>query len=121
MLIGQMTACAEANDGLRVALLTGRLVEVLKEIGRITGEVDRIGGSISIQNNIAILNDPRMIEFQRGLISIAREIPEARPRLLSLLKSLDDKPAPGRQEPQTIEGEIINAGLTQSSPSWYRK
>ena len=110
MLVGQMTACAEANDGLRVAMLTGRLVEVLKEIGRITGEVDRIGGSISIQNNIAILNDPRMIEFQRGLISIAREIPEARPRLLSLLKNLDDMPAPGRQEPQTIEGEIVNAG-----------
>ena len=111
MLIGQMTACAEANDGLRVAMLTGRLVEVLKEVGRITGEVDRIGGSINIQNNnIAILNDPRMIEFQRGLLAIARDAPEVRPRLLSLLKNLDDTPAPGRQEPQMIEGEIANVG-----------
>ncbi len=90
ILVGQMAFCAESNDSLRVAMLAGRLNEVLTAIGKITGEmIDKIGGSISVTNNIAILTDPRFLALQRGLIELAKEMPEARPRLIALLRSLD--------------------------------
>lgn len=103
MIIGMMTSAAEAGDGFRVGALSSRLVEVLREIGRITGEVDKLGGGVNITNNVAIFSDPRMVELQTGLVRIAREHPDARPALLALLRGLDSKPAV-QGVPQMIEG-----------------
>lgn len=95
MLIGQMTASAETGDAYRVALLSSRVVEVLREIGRITGEVERLGGGgVTINNTVAIMSDPRMVELQTGLLAIARAHPAARGDILALLRSLDGKPEP---------------------------
>ena len=63
VLMGAITASAEAQSAFTLATLSGRLVEVLKEIGKLTGEIERLNPSISITNNLAIMSDPRMIEL----------------------------------------------------------
>ena len=109
LLVGQMTASSDAGDAYRVAVLSGRLVEVLREIGRITGEVERLGGAgVTINNTVAIMSDPRMIELQQGLLRIAREHPDARPTIVALLRGLDADPGPARGAPM-IEGGARHA------------
>lgn len=103
MIVGQMVANSEAGDAYRVALLSARLVEILREIGRITGEVERLGGGgVVVNNTIAIMTDPKMIGLQQGLLAIARTHPGARADIIALLRGLDDKP-PGASPPPLIE------------------
>jgi transposase-like protein len=108
ILMGAITARAEAQSAFTLATLSGRLVEVLKEIGKITGEIERLNPSISITNNLAIMSDPRMIDLQSGLLSIARKYPAAREDLVSLLRGLDAGPSL-RPSPSLIEGQAVHA------------
>jgi len=108
ILMGAITASAEAQSAFTLATLSGRLVEILKEIGKLTGEIERLNPSISITNNLAILSDQRMIELQSGLLSIARKHPAARGDLVALLRGLDAA-APSRPLPPLIEGEAVDA------------
>jgi hypothetical protein len=111
VLMGAITASAEAQSAFTLAALSGRLVEVLKEIGKITGEIERLNPSISITNNLAIMSDPRMIELQSGLLTIARTHAAARGDIIALLRSLDSRPSQTNQNsarPLLIEAEAIN-------------
>src|SRR5580658_1403267 len=108
-LISQMLVASGVNDGHRVAALAGRSIEVLREIGRLTGELSKIGSAISITNNVAIFNDPKFIELQAGLLAIARAHPDARADIVALLCTLDSRPVlsrPNGAQPQMIEGEV---------------
>jgi tRNA A-37 threonylcarbamoyl transferase component Bud32 len=112
-LISQMLVASGVNDGHRVAALAGRSIEVLREIGRLTGELSKIGSAISTTNNIAILNDPKFIELQAGLLAIARSHPDARADIVALLRTLDSRPVPSRPNgahPQMIEGPPARYG-----------
>ena len=109
ILMGAITASAEAQSAFTLAALSGRLVEVLREIGRITGEIERLNPSVNVTTNIAIMSDPRMIELQSGLLQIARSHPATRADLVALLRGLDAKPdgsKPGGA-PLMIEGEAL--------------
>jgi hypothetical protein len=111
ILMGAVVASAEANSAFTLATLSGRLVEVLKEIGKITGEIERLNPSISITNNLAIMSDPRMIELQSGLLAIARSHSEVRSDLIALLRNLDSRPQLTTQngvQPPLIEAEAIS-------------
>src|SRR5271154_1358413 len=44
-VISQMLIASGTNDGNRTAVLAGRAVEVLREIGRLSGELSKIGMS----------------------------------------------------------------------------
>jgi hypothetical protein len=92
ILMGAITASAEAQSAFTLAALTGRLVEVLKAIGACTGEIERLNPGINVTTNIAIMSDPRMIELQSGLLQIARAHPAARADIVALLRDLDAKP-----------------------------
>lgn len=97
ILMGAITASAEAQSAFTLAALSGRLVEVLKEIGKLTGEIERLNPGVSVTTNIAVFSDPRIIELQSGLLAIARAHPQARPEIVSLLRRLGgdaDRPAP---------------------------
>lgn len=82
---------------------------MLKAIGAITGEIERLNPSISITNNLAIMGDPRMIELQDGLLGVARRVPEARGPIVELLRKLDqpEPSSPARTAPALIEGEVV--------------
>ena len=70
--MGAITAYHRGAMGFHAPALSGRLVEVLREMAEITGEMERLNPGISVTTNIAIMSDPRMIELQTGLLQIAR-------------------------------------------------
>jgi hypothetical protein len=109
VLMGAITASAEAQSAFTLAALSGRLVEVLKEIGKLTGEIERLNPGINVTTNIAVGSDPRMLELQTGLLMIARAHPAARADIVALLRDLDSRPAMARPNgaalPKMIEGE----------------
>lgn len=78
ILMGAITANAEAQSAFTLAALSGRLVEVLKEIRRLTGEIEKLNPSVNVTNNVAIFSGPQMIELQPGLLAVAG--PSWRPR-----------------------------------------
>ena len=108
ILMGAVTASAEAQSAFTLAALSGRLVEVLKEIGKLTGEIERLNPGINVTTNIAIMSDPRMIELQSGLLSIARAHPAARADLVALLRGLDAKPESAPAAPPMIECSAVH-------------
>jgi hypothetical protein len=111
ILIGAITASAEAQSAFTLAALSGRLVEVLREIGKITGEIERLNPSVNVTNNVAIFANPQFIELQSGLLAIARTHPVARADIISLLRNLDSRPVspkPGDAHPRIIEGEALH-------------
>ena len=81
------------RSAFTLATLSGRLVEVLREIGKITGEIERLNPSVSITNTVAIFSDPKFLELQSGLLAIARAHPGARADIIALLRGLDARPA----------------------------
>jgi hypothetical protein len=94
ILMGQITASAEAKSAYTLSTLSGRLVECLKEIGKLTGEIERLNPQIAIQNNIAIMAEPKMVELQAGLLALARAHgPAVRSDVIELLRRLDAAPA----------------------------
>jgi hypothetical protein len=109
ILMGAVTASAEAQSAFTLAALSGRLVEVLKEIGKLTGEIERLNPSLSITNNVAILSNPQFVELQVGLLQIARQHHGARADLVALLRGLDAKArVPKPAGPPLIECEAIS-------------
>jgi hypothetical protein len=111
MTLAAMVASAEAASWTTFSMLAGRYVETNREVARITGEIEKLPG-INITNNfLAIMNDPRMIELQAGLLAVARSHPGARGDIISLLRNLDSRPPQTNQngaQPLLIEAEAIN-------------
>jgi hypothetical protein len=94
IFLNQLLDAAELRDKTSVATIGGRLLENLKAIASITGELRNAAGlTINSTTNIAIMSDPRFIELQAGLVKIAREYPDARRAILTLLQDLDAKVA----------------------------
>ena len=112
VLMGAITASAEAQSAFTLATLSGRLVEVLREIGQLTGEIERLNPSVNVTTNIAFMSDQRMIELQSGLLTIARTHPAARADIVALLRGLDSRPAMprpnGSAAPKMIEAEAMH-------------
>jgi hypothetical protein len=112
LLMGALTSTSEVGSGFVLANLSGKLLDVLKEIGRITGEIERISGGVNVTTNIAIMSDPRMIDLQTGLLTIARAHPQARSEIVKLLRTLDAGPLPkpngGLHAGALIEGEAVH-------------
>ena len=109
ILMGSIAASAEANSSFTLAALSGRLVEVLKEIGKITGEIERLNPSVNVTNNVAIFSSPQMVELQSGLLSVARAHPGARADIVALLRGLDARTeAPKLAGPPMIECRSID-------------
>jgi hypothetical protein len=110
-VISQMLLAASANDGYRTAALAGRATDVLRQIGQVTGELSKLGG-ITITNNVAIFSDPKFLELQAGLLTIARSHPGARADIIALLRGLDAQPSspkPNGAHALMIEGEANHA------------
>jgi hypothetical protein len=93
MTLNAMMSTAEAASWPTFTLLVGRYTETNRAIAQITGELERLSPSIAIQNNIAIMSDPRMIQLQSGLLTIARAHPAARQDIVGLLRRLDAAPS----------------------------
>ncbi len=106
-LLTQFGAAAEAGDKHGVALLAGRLLECLREIGRLTGELRAAGGAVT--NNTLILNSPIFADLQGMLLQRLAPFPEARAAVIDGLAALD------RRQPDAALPALIDAPLTIES------
>jgi hypothetical protein len=91
-VISQMLLAASANDGHRTAVLAGRAVEVLREIGRFTGELSNMAATLTINNNnstIVNMNAPIFVSLQTMLIEKLEPWPEAMSAVITGLNELE--------------------------------
>ena len=114
VLFQQFLTAAEAVDRNGVATVAGRLLECLREVGRLTGDLVREASSTTINNavNVNIIASPEFIALQSGLLTIARSHPTVRPDIIALLRGLDAQPGlskPNGAHPPMIEGEAQHA------------
>jgi hypothetical protein len=68
ILIGQLDRSAQRDKPYEVERVAGRILDVLREIGRLTGEVSAIASQTFIQNNFSVLNSPEFIDLQTGFL-----------------------------------------------------
>ena len=116
ILFGRFLACAEAADDHALANIAGRLNAMFRDYAALTGELRRTASSVTINNTLNIFSTPEFVALQEGLISIARQFPEARPAIIALLRRLDgpkpdeatSAPKPNGAHPQLIEGEAAH-------------
>ena len=109
VLFSQFLSCAEAGDRAGVAFIAGKLLDALREHGRVTGELRQLSG-ISITNNVLnISSSPSFLALQDGLLRIARAHPEARSEIVKLLRGLEAGDVrPPTDKPPLIEGEAAH-------------
>jgi hypothetical protein len=116
VLFSQFLACAEASDRNGVAAVAGRLLESLRELGRISGEIRQVSGISFTTNTLNIVASPEFATLSTGLLDLSRRFPEARADIISLLRRLDAEPAaPGPNgssyltgPSELIEGEMAH-------------
>lgn len=108
-----VVACHEAGDRSGTATMLGRAAEINRDVGRITGELISIGSVHLEQNNYYSAFQKKERLLTEGLLSIARECPDARPQIINLLRSLDQDdgdaatPAQATPLPPMIEGRAV--------------
>jgi hypothetical protein len=79
ILLRTFMAAAESDDRHGVAITSGRLLETLRQIGTLTGEIQRLGsGNTTITNNTLILNSPVFASLQGAILSALGPFPDAR-------------------------------------------
>ena len=99
VLMGQMSAMVEANDGRGVAYIAGRLTSVLETIAKVSGELGDLARSTTynITNNVAVLSEhPKFMQVQASLLRALAPFPEARAAVVVALRDLDAGPAQAR-------------------------
>jgi len=95
ILVGQLDRSAQRDKPYEVERVAGRVLDVLKEIGRLTGEVQAYASqTFNIQNNFNVLNTPEFIDLQTGLLQLCAAHPEARPDVIALFRKLSEKHSP---------------------------
>jgi hypothetical protein len=89
VLFSQFLAAAEAGDRNGVAAIAPRLLDSLRELGRLTGELRTMAG-ISITNNVLNVHaDPSYPQLEDGLLRLIEKHPAARDDVLALLAELE--------------------------------
>jgi hypothetical protein len=108
-LFNQLVRLAALNDHKGVATITAQALNVLCELGKITGEISSLvgGTTINISNHTTILSSAPFIDLQSGLLRICEMHPSARGDIVNLFRDLDSKylanPA------KVIEGQVADA------------
>lgn len=114
VLFNQFLSAAEAGDRAGVAHIAGRLLDSLRELADLTGELRKAASGISVTNNVLnVFASPEFTALSEGLLGIARQHPAARADIVALLRGLDARPAtPARpnsvERPMMIEAEALN-------------
>lgn len=88
-LMARFLAASEADDRQGTALIAGRLLECLRTIARLTGELQ--SASSNITNNTLVLGSPLMADLQRMLVMRLRPYPEAARAVMAGLEELSSR------------------------------
>jgi hypothetical protein len=111
VLMRSMLGAAEERDRTATASLSGRAIEVLREIGKITGEISRVVPYTQINNNAIFINSPVFVELQAMLIDRLATFPEALAAVIEGLRELEGRAAP--DGPVIEQGRLLGAEYEQ--------
>jgi len=103
VLLQQFQLAASVNDKNGTAVLAGRLTEVLREIGRITGEILSTPGIMNVSNTVNFVNSPVFTDLQAMLIKRLAGHPAAMSAVLEGLRELESRSAPRPMAAPMIE------------------
>ena|ERR1035437_2566056 len=107
-LIRQFDVCASVGDRNGVAVLSGRLLETLREIAKFTGELREVGGNVTINNNLLVLQSPLFAEAQLAVIGALKDFPDARTAVIRELRALEERKK-AESTPRLIEHREMEA------------
>jgi hypothetical protein len=94
-LFKSFDAACDAGDRNGQGVVAGRLLETLREIGKLTGEIRQLApGGVTINNNVAVMSNPAVVELQATVIKALAPYPEARAAVISSLRRLEGQAAP---------------------------
>lgn len=103
-LYGTLDNAVAAGDRFSVASLAGRITEVLRELGRASGELLRASGGVHIDTANFFMN-PQFNLLESELVKVLARHPEARREVIECFRQLETRAAP--PAPRTIEGSAI--------------
>lgn len=108
-------ACADASDVHGMGVIAGRVLETLREIGKLTGEIQRISGvTINNDNRSIILQSPVVAEIEAALITTLAPYPAARAAVVAALRKIEG----GTASPVAVAAgapQIIDAMVTDAA------
>jgi hypothetical protein len=94
-LMNEFQLAANVHDRHATSALAGRLNEVLRSIGSISGELgDMPMRSVTINGNINIMNNPVLANLQANILRALAPFPDAREAVVMALRAIDSESAP---------------------------
>lgn len=87
-LYRRLDVCDAAGDANQVSALAGRIIELLREMGKLTGVLAKSGISIT-QNNLFI--SPQWAEVQAALVQALGRHPQARADVIRAFREIERK------------------------------
>jgi len=111
VLMRQLLLAADSGDRTGTATLSGRAIECLRELGRVTGEISNLT-SVTQINNVAIFNSPQFAELESMLVERLRDHPGALKAVIEGLQELEARSAPEGRMPVPVgpQAAIIEHG-----------
>jgi hypothetical protein len=103
-LFDQFIVCSDANDHNATAIIAGKLLQTLNDLGRASGELMALvgGTTINVDMRTQIMSSPIVAEIEAGLVRTLAPYPEARVAVIAMLQAIDRRDtAPAIK---TIEG-----------------
>jgi hypothetical protein len=94
-LMQQFQLAAVVDDRNGTALMASRLLETLRQIGNLTGEMARLAPGMTINNTAVFINSPQFAELHSMLIRKLRGYPEALAAVLGGQRELEAGEARG--------------------------
>jgi hypothetical protein len=98
-LMTQFQLCASVNDRNGVAILGGRLTEILRAIGSTTGEIMKSPMVQNVNNTVNFINSPVFVDLQQMLIRRLAGHPDALAAVIEGLRELETRSAPQARAP----------------------
>jgi hypothetical protein len=89
VLLSRFLVTAEADDRPGTAMIAGRLLECLRIMAQLTGELTKTTANVT--HNTLVLASPLMAELQGMLIRTLAAFPEARMAVLAGLEELSNR------------------------------
>jgi len=94
-LMNLFQLAAQQGSHHNAAMVSGRLIQVLGTIGRLSGELQIYAtGGTTITNNTVVVNSPVFARLQGVILSALAPYPEARTAVISALRSVEDEETP---------------------------
>lgn len=118
-LMQQFQLAASLNDRNATGMLAGRLTEVLRAIGSISGEMGNMAvNNLTINNTTTILNSPIFATLQANLLQALAPFPDARNAVVAALRQMDEANTPMKIiEHTTPANEFATKKVAAHAPS----